>query len=79
MIQVDEIQIAPSQIQFSMTLVETAQMPLGSTVTTVDQPGSARPGEINLSGWQVLVGWVSALSAVGLLLWAVTKLWLFEP
>jgi hypothetical protein len=37
----------------------------------------ARNG-INLSGSQVLVGWLSALCTVGLLLWAIIQLWLFE-
>jgi len=62
-----------------MVLFETAQIPLGSTITTAEQPGSGRPGETNLSGSQVLVGCVAALCTVSLLLWAVIKLWLFEP
>ena len=49
-------------------------------IALVINPGPAfRPHEINLSRPQVLVGFLSALSTVGLLVWAFLKLWLFEP
>ena len=79
MIHTDEIQRATGQIQCSMTIVETAQSRLDSHLSTAERSGSGRPGELNLSGSLVLVGWVSALCTVGLFLWAVIKLWLFEP
>lgn len=78
MLHADEIQKGAGQIGFSMTLAETAQMPLVSSVAKVEQPNSGRPGELNLSGSQVLVGFVSALCTVGMLLWGLINLWLLE-
>ena len=79
MIHADEIQDGPGQIQFSMTLVETAEMPRDASMGAAEQPSSGRPGELTLTGSQVLAGFVSALFTVSLLLWALIKLWLFEP
>jgi len=79
MFHAEKIHNAAAPIQFSMTVVETAQMPLGPEITVAAEPLSTRrPGELNLSGPQVFVGSVSALGALGLFLWAVIKLWLFE-
>lgn len=78
MTHADEIQSSPGQIQFSMTLVAAAQMPLNSNMAA-EQPSSGRPGELTLTGSQVLAGCVSALCTTGVLLWALIKLWLFEP
>ena len=75
MIPADEIQNRPGPVM----LVETAQMPLDSTLAAVERPRSGRRGELMLTGSQVLAGCVAALCTVGLLLWAVTKLCLFEP
>jgi len=35
--------------------------------------------ELNLSGYQLVVGCACFLGAAKLLLWALLKLWLFEP
>ena len=35
--------------------------------------------ELNLSGSDVLFGFVSAIAITGLLFWALLRLWLFEP
>ena len=35
--------------------------------------------EVNLSGYQLVVGFACFLGAAQLLLWAILKLWLFEP
>lgn len=78
MIPPDAIQKGPSQIQFSLTIVESGQTRLDSDVTTAEQSGSGRPGELTLSGSQVLLGSISALCTVGLLLWVLIRLWLFE-
>ena len=53
-----------------VTLVEAPVIKLGPAIS---------PHEINLSGSQVLAVFLSALSTIGLLLWAVLKVWLFEP
>jgi hypothetical protein len=74
-----EIREGNGQLQFSLTVLETAQLQpqlkLGSA-----NPSPALVGEgIDLSGAQVLVGSLSALCTLGLLLWAIIRLWLFEP
>jgi hypothetical protein len=47
-------------------------------VTSHLQQGTALPAEINLSGSELLVGFASAICLMGLVLWALLKLWLFE-
>jgi hypothetical protein len=78
MIRTDEFRKGMGQIQFSLTVLDTTQLrPRLIVGSAKPSPSFARNG-INLSGSQVLVGWLSALGAVGLLLWAITQLWLFE-
>jgi hypothetical protein len=78
MIRTGEFRKGMGQIQFSLTVLDTTQLrPRLSVDSAKPSPSFARNG-INLSGSQVLVGWLSALGAVGLLLWAVIQLWLFE-
>jgi len=78
MIRADEIRKGNGQIQFSLTVLGTTQLrPRLSMGNAKASPSFARDG-INLSGSQVLVGWLSALCTVGVLLWAIIKLWLFE-
>jgi len=78
MIHTNEAENGLGQIRFSLTLVETAQMPLHSSIAAAEQADLGRPGELILTGSQVLAGCLLALSAAGLLSWAVIKLWLFE-
>jgi hypothetical protein len=79
MIHAGEIQNDPSSIQVSMMFVETAETPLDSSIFAAGEANSGRPGELTLTGSQVLAGCVSVLGTVGLLVWAVIRLWLFEP
>jgi hypothetical protein len=78
MIRTREIRKGKGEIQFCLTLPDTTQLRPRLSV------GNAKPSplfahnRINLSGSQVLVGWLSALCMVGLLLWAIIRLWLFE-
>lgn len=79
MIRADEIRKGNGQIQFSLSVLEATQLQPGVKLSNVSPPfPSLTRNEINLSGSQVLVGWLSALCTVGLLLWAIIKLWLFE-
>ena len=78
MIHAEGIQDNPSPVQFSAMLIGTAEMSLDSSIVTAEEANSGRPGELNLTGSQVLAGCVSALGTVALLLWAVIRLWLFE-
>jgi hypothetical protein len=78
MIRAGEIRKGKAQIQFSLTVLDTTQLrPRLSVGNAKPSPSFARNG-INLSGSQLLVGWLSALCTVGLVLWAIIQLWLFE-
>ena len=77
MINAEEIREDGDQIRFSVTVLETAQLQSKTQVHTDKPVHSLAPYELNLSGSQLLVGFISALSAFALLLWAFLKLWLF--
>jgi len=79
MIHANELQNGPSQSQFSMTLAETARMPLEPGIAIAEQAGAGRAGELTLTGSQLLAALLSVLSTMGLVFWAVIKLWIFEP
>jgi hypothetical protein len=78
MIRTGEIRKGNGQIQFSLRVLGATQL------QPKRKPGNANPAPsfagrgISLSGFQVLVGWLSALCTVGLLLWAIIQLWLVE-
>jgi hypothetical protein len=74
MIHAEEIQNNPSPLQFSTMLIETAEMSLDSRIIAAEEVNSSRPGELSLTGSQVLAGCASALATVALLLWAVIRL-----
>jgi hypothetical protein len=78
MIRADEIRKGSGQIQFSLAVLTAARLQPGVKLSNASSSPSFTRNEINLSGSEVLVGWLSALSTVGLLLWAIIKLWLFE-
>jgi hypothetical protein len=78
MIRAGEIRKGSGQIQFSLAVLETTQLRPKLKLSNANPAPWFTPNEINLSGSQVLVGSLSALSTVGLLLWAIIKLWLFE-
>jgi hypothetical protein len=79
MIYCDEIQKGPGPMQFSMTVVEALPVGIGSHADGSEAAQPVRPGELSLTGNQVLAGCAAAFSLVGALLWAVIRLWLFEP
>ena len=78
MIHADEIQLTAGESQVVLTIVETATTIPSSMIATAQHPESRSPGELILSGSEVLAVLVSALSSVVLFLWAVIRLWLFE-
>jgi hypothetical protein len=78
MIRAGEIRKGNGQIQFSLSVLETTQLRPKLRVGIADPAPSLSRNAINVSGSQVLVGWLSALSTVGLVLWAIIQLWLFE-
>jgi hypothetical protein len=78
MIRPGEIREGNGQLQFSLTVLETAQLQPKLKLGSANPSPSPVSKGIDLSGAQVLVGSLSALCAVGLLLWAIIRLWLFE-
>jgi hypothetical protein len=78
MIRAGEIRKGSGQIQFSLSVLETTQLRPKLKVGIANPAASLTRNAINLSGSQVLVGWLSALCTVGLALWAIIQLWLFE-
>jgi hypothetical protein len=80
MIREGEIRKGSGQIQFSLSVLETTQLrpKLKVGISNPTPSLTLTSNAINLSGSQVLVGWLSALCTVGLGLWAIIQLWLFE-
>lgn len=78
MIRTNEIRKGNGQIQFSLAVLEATQLKPRVKLSSVNSSASLTRNEINLSGSQVFAGWLSALCAVGLLSWAIIRLWLFE-
>jgi hypothetical protein len=79
MIRTDEIRKGNGQIEFSLTVLGTAKLRPNPKLRNANPAASLARNEINLSGSQLLVGWlISALCAISLLLSAIIKLWLFE-
>lgn len=79
MIRADEIRNGNGQIKFSLLVLESKHLRLKKDVVADSSARSGRTNELRLSAFQVLVACVSAFCVVGLLLWALLKLWLFEP
>jgi len=78
MIRAGEIRKGNGQIQFSLAVLEATQLQPRVKLSNANSSRSFTRSESNLSGSQVLVGSLSALSKVCLLLWAIIKLWQFE-
>ena len=79
MIRVEATVKGDSRSPFRSTWTGSGQV--GPNVNT-RHPGLVRPmveRELNLSGSQLIVGCMYFLGAAKLLLWALLKLWLFEP
>jgi len=78
MIRTGEIREGSGQIQFSLTVRETAQLQPKLKLGSANPARSFTGSGINLSASQVVVGFLSVSCAVGLLLWVIIRLWLFE-
>jgi hypothetical protein len=76
MIRADEIRNDDNQIRFALSALEIRPLRAKTRVRAGAAVRAIEPYELNLSGSQLLVGSLSALCTVGLLLWAVLKLWL---
>jgi hypothetical protein len=79
MIRADEIRKGNGQIQFSLLVLESKHLRLKKDAVANSSAPSGRTNELRLSAFQVLVACVSAFCVLGLLVWALLRLWLFEP
>jgi hypothetical protein len=79
MIRAEEVRKGDSQIQFSLKVLDYAQLQPKPRIETVNAERSAAEQQgLILSGSQVLIGFLTALSGVFLLFWAFLRLWLYE-
>ncbi len=78
MIRAEEIRKGDSQIQFSLQVLDYTQLQPKAKIEAVDTAASAEEQGLILSGSQVLIGFLTALSGVCLLFWAFLRLWLYE-
>ena len=80
MLHADQIRKGQEQIQFSLAVLESARLqplPTRARPAVAVSAQALRPCEITVSGSQLLVGFASGLVSVGLLVWAIIRLWLF--
>jgi hypothetical protein len=78
MIQAAEVRKNQRDIPFSLAIFETKISRRKTDVPAPDLAHPVRSKELILSGSQVLAG-LSVLSVLGFSMWAILKLWLFEP
>jgi hypothetical protein len=71
MIRTEEMR-KDNQIRFAVSVLETRPLRVKPQVPV----RALEANVLNLSGSQLLVGFLSASCMVGLMLWAVLKLWL---
>ena len=76
-VAVEEISKTNVQPQSALAGPEAKQLLPKTEVRATESVRSTRP-ELNISGSQLLVGFTSVCGAVGLLLWAILRVWLFE-
>jgi hypothetical protein len=78
MIRANEIRKGNGQIDFALTVLGRPEyrpkLRAGNAAVATALPRSG----VNLSGSQVFVGLASALCMIGVMLWVVIQLWLFE-
>lgn len=78
MIRTGEIQEANGQIQFSLAVADPTPLRPKLGVDNANAASVFPPDGINLSGSQLLVGFLYVSCTVGFMLWAFIQLWLFE-
>jgi hypothetical protein len=77
MIRTGEIRKGNGHIQFSLAVLETTRLRAKLKVDNAGPALSFSQNGINLSCSLVLIS-LSALCTIGLLLWVIIQLWLFE-
>ena len=79
MIRVEEPRMNAKLIPFLVTLASADQVALKTQIRNAKSVRHTAVRELNLTGSQLVVGCMCFLGAIRLVLWAVLKLWLFEP
>jgi hypothetical protein len=77
MIRADEIRKGNGQIDFALEVLGTPEY--RPRLRAANAIATALPSSgVNLSGSQIFVGLASALGMIGVMVWVVIQLWLFE-
>ncbi len=78
MIPADAIHENTGQIQVSVRVIDASQLEPAPSIAITNSESAVKPAALDLSGSQVLLAALTGLCAVGLLLWAFLKLWVYE-
>jgi hypothetical protein len=79
MIRVEETRRNNIRIPFFVTWTSADQVAPKTQILNAEPVRHTAVRELNLTGSQLVVGCMCFLGAIRLVLWAVLKLWLFEP
>jgi hypothetical protein len=79
MIRVEETRRNDKRMPFLVTWTSTHQVVPKTQIRNAESVRHTAVRELNLTGSQLVVGCMCFLGAIKLVLWAVLKLWLFEP
>ena len=77
MIRVDEVRKSKGQIQFALAALGANSLQVKAQKAAMTSTGEAR--QLSLSADRVLLGLAAAVGFMGIFLWALIRLWLFEP
>jgi hypothetical protein len=78
-IHVETAERNDKRVPFLVTLTSADQIAPKTQVRNAESVRHTAVCELNLTGSQLVVGCMCFLGAIRLVLWAVLKLWLFEP
>jgi hypothetical protein len=78
MIASNEVRNGAGQMEFPLATLANTKVLRKGPAPRLNLEAAISPIEINLSGSQMLVGLAAGLCFVGLLLWAILRLWLFD-
>ncbi len=79
MIRVEEPRMNAKRIPSLVTWTSADQVAPKTQIRNAESVRHTAVRELNLTGSQLVVGCMCFLGAIRLVLWAVLKLWLFEP
>ncbi len=79
MIRVEEPRMKAKRIPFLVTWTSADQVAPKTQIRNAESVRHTAVRELDLTGSQLVVGCMCFLGAIRLVLWAVLKLWLFEP